>query len=1547
MKTLFKFLTVIFALILIISTQNAIAQFTCGTDSVQDVDGNWYNTILIGSQCWFKENLRTTKYPDNTAITKGPISQATTSWVSDQAFYSCPPNAANNGEDCTASGSLGLLYQWSAAMDGVTTEGAQGVCPTGWHVPSDAEWKILEGSLGMSVLNQNSTGYRGTDEGSQMANDISGQSWNAGNLRSNAAFGSSGLDIGTTGYRHSSGDYYYRGLNTIMWTSTEAGTKAYMRYLYHIYSNINRFPYAKALGACVRCVQDSVSSTASAGIYTIGKNGTQDYSSFNAAVNDLPSLVLNGPVVFNVDTGTYTEKVDLSNINGTASNTITFQSASGDSTDVILQDSSTGSTWTESFTLRLSNSDYFRFKKMTIKNTSTGPNGKVVDITGGSDHNELSNCVFQGHPTSTSAAHANIYSQGAINDNYNIIKNNHIIGGSYGISMFGAGPPTYEIGNQILNNVFDNQNYCGFKCYYLDAYTFEGNEINMSPTQSKGIESYYTKNSVKILNNKISGSYGYGVYFSRHNSDSPYTDSALIANNFISMSGNGVIGVDCDFSIQTKWYYNSINISGSDTNTYGFKLTGNVAGYPGHIIRNNIISNKAGGFAFYTSSANSTFDSDYNDLYTTGTNLGFTAVNWVWVMIPNLAAWRTATGGDANSISSLPGFVSTTDLHLTTQLSSNGTPLTDITTDIDGELRSATTPDIGADEYSASYSSSLDAGIISIATSSVCEGNQNISVELKNFGQTTLNSAQIAWKSNNINQTPYTWNGNLISGDTITIIIASGFHTAALTSYYLEAYPILINSVADVNPVNDTAKLINQMYYSLPTINITTVSPLCENSNNVSLAASPSGGIFSGQGVSNNSFNPNNAGVGNHTVLYALTDSNGCFNTDSMIIKVNAKPIANAGTDLSTYPGGSVNLNGSATGGSGFYSYSWLPPNLVANSTNASTSTTALSTSGYFTLYVIDDSTSCSNTDDIYITISGSSLSISASSDKSAVCVGGNVVLNSSAIGGSNNYTYLWTSVPAGLNSTLSSLTVNPIVSTYYFVTLNDGSTTLTDSVFVSVYSNPSVSISGINSTYCSQDFGSVVSVNPSGGTLNGNGIGGNYFYPTTAGLGTHIITYSYIDGNGCSGSDSISTTVNLNPTVSITSILSPSYCVDANSINLSASPSGGVYSGSGISASLFNPSQANIGNNQITYSYTDGNGCSGSDMISTIVNSLPTVSITTTLSPSYCINSNSVNLSASPSGGVYSGPGISASLFNPSQANIGFNQIVYSFTDVNSCTGSDTVNTTVVINPTVNISTTLSSSYCQNEAGITLTASPGGGTFSGSITSAYFDPSQVQAGQQNIIYSYTDGNGCTASDSISTIVNSIPTVSITSSISSSYCIDEDSVNLSASPSGGTFSGPGITGSSFYPSQANIGNNQIMYSSTDGNGCTGSDIIYTIVNPLPTVVFTASLDSNYCEDASPINLSAYPLGGVYNGPGVSAASFNPSLANIGANQLIYSFTDINSCSNSDTISTNVSALPIVSFGTLSDICSDVQQITLSGGTPTGGIYNGIAVNSSQ
>lgn len=115
-----------------------------GTPTVTDYDGNTYNTVQIGTQCWMKENLRVKHYANGNGIVFGGGLPSLSTETEKRYYY---PNNNNNNENV-----YGLLYNWIAAMNGSDTSntipsGVQGICPTGWHLPSDAEFQTLVGYL--------------------------------------------------------------------------------------------------------------------------------------------------------------------------------------------------------------------------------------------------------------------------------------------------------------------------------------------------------------------------------------------------------------------------------------------------------------------------------------------------------------------------------------------------------------------------------------------------------------------------------------------------------------------------------------------------------------------------------------------------------------------------------------------------------------------------------------------------------------------------------------------------------------------------------------------------------------------------------------------------------------------------------------------------------------------------------------------------------------------------------------------------------------------------------------------------------------------------------------------------------------------------------------------------------------------------------------------------------------------------------------------------------------------------------------------------------
>ena len=228
---------------------------TQNTLTVTDVDGNTYTTVQIGDQIWMAENLKTSHYANGTEIELVTDESAWSNLTFSDKAISYYENSIANKE------AYGALYTWAGAMNGSTSSDSnpsnvQGVCPDGWHLPSDNEWKELEMHLGMSQNETEMYTFRGTNEGSKIAGDS--RLWNEGILVTDIAFGSSGFWAIPSGYRNAdNGGAYQLHEIAAFWSTTESGdTLSLSRLLNTHWTQIHRFTDSKKTGFSVRCIKD-------------------------------------------------------------------------------------------------------------------------------------------------------------------------------------------------------------------------------------------------------------------------------------------------------------------------------------------------------------------------------------------------------------------------------------------------------------------------------------------------------------------------------------------------------------------------------------------------------------------------------------------------------------------------------------------------------------------------------------------------------------------------------------------------------------------------------------------------------------------------------------------------------------------------------------------------------------------------------------------------------------------------------------------------------------------------------------------------------------------------------------------------------------------------------------------------------------------------------------------------------------------------------------------------------------------------------------------
>ena len=228
-----------------------ISTTTCGGATVTGASGTVYNTVDINGQCWITENLK--EIPSNFS---GYIA---TSWLAtspgDQGYWGYYNTTTTNGTAgwgaTEPAAGEGLLYQWSAAMNGATTERAQGVCPTGFHLPSDAEWMYLEHGQGMALSEQTVTGWRANTADNQ---GTPGYKFRSAGTGSNNASGFSAL---LAGYRNANGTFNNRSSRGFWWSSSASGgSPAFSRGLRTGFRGVGRYASSRAYGFSVRCLKD-------------------------------------------------------------------------------------------------------------------------------------------------------------------------------------------------------------------------------------------------------------------------------------------------------------------------------------------------------------------------------------------------------------------------------------------------------------------------------------------------------------------------------------------------------------------------------------------------------------------------------------------------------------------------------------------------------------------------------------------------------------------------------------------------------------------------------------------------------------------------------------------------------------------------------------------------------------------------------------------------------------------------------------------------------------------------------------------------------------------------------------------------------------------------------------------------------------------------------------------------------------------------------------------------------------------------------------------
>jgi len=202
--------------------------------------GKVYTTVYLGTQCWMKQNL-------NIGVRIPGTNDQTNNGTIEKYCYN------NTESNCDYYGGL---YQWDEMMQYTTTAGVKGICPTGWHLPTDAEWTTLTNYVSSQPAyrcNNNTTYIAKALAATTNWNSSTGTCTVGNNLDANNATGFTALPAG---YRNADGGFYL-GYDATFWSSTEGyGSYAWNRYLGSGNSGVGRYNYGKVYGFSVRCLKD-------------------------------------------------------------------------------------------------------------------------------------------------------------------------------------------------------------------------------------------------------------------------------------------------------------------------------------------------------------------------------------------------------------------------------------------------------------------------------------------------------------------------------------------------------------------------------------------------------------------------------------------------------------------------------------------------------------------------------------------------------------------------------------------------------------------------------------------------------------------------------------------------------------------------------------------------------------------------------------------------------------------------------------------------------------------------------------------------------------------------------------------------------------------------------------------------------------------------------------------------------------------------------------------------------------------------------------------
>lgn len=580
-----------------------------------------------------------------------------------------------------------------------------------------------------------------------------------------------------------------------------------------------------------------------AGNYTIGAAATCDYPTFQVALDTLYGAGIAGPVVFNVQSGTYTEKLNIAAINGTnQTNTITFRAASGNAEDVTLTCDTINAT--RNYVVRIDGASDIIFKQMRIFANGPAASSNAVEL------NNCANIHFDSAIVEVKAANNNINSSCIIVKPGVVglyIENSRVLNGYYSVrGMCGIAGQTS--GMYFSNSEFRNFWSQGIFLRKIEDVYVRHNVIRSGVTVSgRALTGLYVaeasavdieRNDIVLFDNMNGGKRPLVI----SNCQGDNIDRIKVYNNICLANSTGTSGqvpqgITLDSSVYVNVYYNTVKVyaGANSASTRAFSVDHNSSAVN---VLNNIFANFSRGYAYWLFNISNVAQSNYNVLYSDTSAI---VVNKKLARVgtsdlPTLDTLRMTTGKEANSLFSQPYFEAADDLHLAFGLyNEQAQYLPDVTNDIDGTSRPAIPgPCIGAHEYVRCYHNVAIMQFMepTLETNPYPVEADTMRVIVKLFNDGTSTETNLWWRANIVGHPNLTTPNNVI--DEIApheIVYATSYIVlpmGLIDTQHVEAFfsTDLPNDTNLNNNVADTVFFIDMAYDLTVTgndaINITT-----------------------------------------------------------------------------------------------------------------------------------------------------------------------------------------------------------------------------------------------------------------------------------------------------------------------------------------------------------------------------------------------------------------------------------------------------------------------------------------------------------------------------------------------------------------------------------------------------------------------------------------------------------------------------------------------------------------------------------------------------